>query len=263
MRRQLIALCGVLLGSATAANAQNCPGNLDDRADVVSNPPGYDYNVYFTDDPADGSDVLDATRAGQIRDSIVTYHNRLTDATMGFRAPFFSDNPEDTCISDSDNVATAPENRMTVDAPSFSNATEPWIRFVMGHELFHHTQYAYIDFSDWRSWGGWTVEGTARMMEDKAFMDLDTNAMNTFYVGEVNGYLGNTNRTLTDVSYPAALFWNYMSEQLGTPFPEPARGVDFIERFWRNTDGDDPDSVGVLRETIADFDSSQIGRAHV
>ena len=254
--RRVFSLVGAL-SVAAAAHANNCPDGLDDRADVVSNPPGIDYDVYFTDDNAMGADFLDATRAGQIRDSLVTYHNALTDGVRNFRDPFFSDDPADTCVSDSRNIATAPENRITVDAPWFRDKTEPWIRNVIGHELFHHVQYAYIDFGDWRSWGGWTVEGTARLMEDKSFSDHDNIEENTFYIGEVNGYLGDPNRTLTDLSYPAALFWNYLSEQLGSVLLEPARGVDFIERFWRNTDGDDPDSVGVLRETIANFDNGR------
>ncbi|MFK7886804.1 MAG: choice-of-anchor X domain-containing protein [Gammaproteobacteria bacterium] len=260
MRHPLRFTCGLLLLSFNMSNsalANNCPGNLDDTAHVVSNPPGIDYDVYFTDDDSSDPDFLDAGRAGQIRDSLVTNHNALIDATRNFRAPFFSDDPADTCIFDSRNVATAPEDRITVDAPSFVNASEPFIRFVMGHELFHHTQFAYIDFDEWPSWGGWTVEGSARYMEDKSFSDLDTVAMNSFFVGEINGYLGNPNRTLTDVSYPAVLFWNYLAEQLGSPLPEPARGVDFVERFWRNTDGHDPDSIRYLRQTIRQFDDSR------
>ena len=66
-----------------------------------------------------------------------------------------------------------------------------------------------------------------------------------------------------DLSYPTALFWNYLTEQLGTPFAEPARGVDVIERFWRYTDGHDPDSVKYLRDAIHSFDAERFPGRHV
>ncbi len=97
------------------------------------------------------------------------------------------------------------------------------------------------------------VEATARLMEDKLFLDNDTTPSNTFYRGEVNNYLGDPNRTLMDISYTAALFWNYLTEQLGSPLPEPARGVDVIQRFWSFADGNEPDSVRFLRDTIDSF----------
>ena len=93
---------------------------------------------------------------------------------------------------------------------------EPFIRFVMGHEMFHHVEYAYIDFDEWPSWGAWTVEGFARAMEEKMWLDTDINAGNSFFVGEVANYMANPNQTLMDISYTSAPFWAYLSEQLGT-----------------------------------------------
>ena len=249
----LLTLCCLPCSSALA----DCPGNLADRADVAVNPAGNDYDVYFTDDSIASVDYFPRNRAEWVRDALVSSHDIYVGAPHSFRDPYFNDSPNDTCIFDSQNVASAPHGRITVDAPSLRSDTEPFIRSAAAHELFHHVQYSYIHYNDWPSWGGWTVEGTARLMEDKITLDNDTTAGNTWYVGEVNGYLANPNRTLMDLSYPAALFWNYLSEQLGTPFAEPARGVDMIERFWNFTDGHSPDSVKYLRDAIHSFDSSR------
>src|SRR5690349_2000527 len=82
-----------------------CPGNLRDRADVVTNPPGNDYDVYFTDDDATSADFFSALNAGFVRDSLLTNHNVLVSPPHSFRAPNFSEDPNDTCIFDSQNIA--------------------------------------------------------------------------------------------------------------------------------------------------------------
>ena len=242
------------LSCATAL--ADCPGNLADRADVAVNPAGADYDVYFTDDSVASVDYFPRTRAEWVRDALVSSHNIYVGAPHSFRAPYFNDSPNDTCIFDSANTASAPHGRITVDAPSLRSDPEPFIRSAIAHELFHHVQWNYINFNDWPSWGGWTVDGTARLMEDKITLDNDITPNNTWYVGEVNGFLANPNRSLTDLSYASALFWNYLTEQLGTAFAEPGRGVDVIEQFWRKTDGHSPDSIKYLREAIHFFDAS-------
>ena len=248
------ALIGPMLSPLAWAGV--CPSGINDRADVAVNPAGNDYDVYFTDDDMSSSDFFDATRANQVRDALANTHNIVVNAPHNFANPSFSANPNDTCISDSANLGTAPENRITLDSPGLVNRSEPYIRNVVAHELFHHVQYSYIDFSEWPSWGGWTIEATPRAMEDKFTLDNDTTPANTLYVGEVNNYLNNPNRTLMDISYTAALFWTYLTEQLGSPFPEPARGVDVIQRFWALTQNESPDSIKILRETIDSFGSS-------
>ena len=106
------------------------------------------------------SDFFDATRAAQVRDALSSTHNILVNGPYNFANPFFSADPNDTCISDSANLGTAPENRITLDSPGLVTRPEPFIRNVVAHELFHHIQYSYIDFSEWPSWGGWTIEAT-------------------------------------------------------------------------------------------------------
>ncbi len=245
----------LILYNIPCASGSECPGNLNDRADVASNPSGNDYDVYFTDDDTTSSDYCERMRAEWARDAVLNAHNVYVDSTHNFKNPYFSVSPNDICIYDSTNIGTAGKNRITLDAPSISSASEPWLRTIVSHELFHHVQFHYIDFNQWPSWGAWTVEGTARSMEDKTYTDNDITPANTLYLGQVNNYLGDPNRTLMDISYSAALFWTYLCEQLGTPYPEPARGVDVIQRFWANTDGNTPDSMKYIRETISSFSS--------
>jgi Mg-chelatase subunit ChlD len=253
-------LVSVLLGIAffslqPLATYGDCPGNLNDRADVATNPSTNNYDVYYTDDSVTSVDYFSQTSAQWARDALLNAHNVFVSGTHNFQHPYFNDSPNDTCIYDSKNIGTAPHGRITLDAPSLRAAAEPYLRAILAHELFHHVQFNYIDFNEWPSWGTWTVEGTARAMEDKLWLDNDTTPANTLYVGEINDYLGNPNRTLFDISYTAALFWTYLCEQLGTPFPEPARGVDVIQRFWANTEGNDPDGLHYLKETIRSFSS--------
>lgn len=239
--------------------AQTCPNFLTDTAHVVANPPGNDYDVWYTNDVTSAHHFFDV-RANWVRDALPNAHNVYVGtppSPLNFRNPHFSATPNDTCIYDSLNVASAPENQITVDAPSRQWSSEPVIRTSVAHELFHHVQYSYIDYDEWLSWGRWNIEGTARAMEDKTWRDNDITPNNTNYVGEVNGYLANPNRKLFDLSYPAALFWTYLMEQLGTPFLEPWRGADVIQRFYNTASGRDPDGVAVLRDTIRSFESSE------
>jgi len=177
-----------------------CSSSLQDRADVVMNPAGADYDVFFTDDDPTSNDFFSATNAGFVRDAVLANHNIYVNPPYSFLAPNFSESPNDICIFDSQNIATAPADRITVDAPMMRTASEPFTRAILGHELFHHVQNAYIDINNWAAWGGWTVEATARAMEDKTFTDNDSTPANTLYVGEVNNYMGNPNATLMDIS---------------------------------------------------------------
>ncbi len=242
----------ILEGTAFAA----CPNQLDDRRDVASNPTGYDYNVYFTnDDPAD-SDYFPSGRAIWVRDTLATTHPIWMGVPYGFEPPnFHGADPQDTCIYDfrTGVFADAPKTRIRIQSTTMDTKPEPWIRKVTGHELFHHIQYATIDFDKWASWGAWVVEGTARYMEDKTFVDNDTTAANTAYVGAVNNVLGDPNRNLTDLSYRAAIFWNYAAEQTGSETGEPEYGVDFMQQWWANANGKSPDSFGNTRETLVDM----------
>ncbi len=229
-----------------------CPGNLDDEINTLL----YGYDVSYTNDSTD-SDFFSDTQAQNAADALEGHHSMFV--ALGFLAPFFNTDPPEVCCYDSPNIGGADYCAITLDTPFLQPQTEACIRLVAGHELFHHVQYAYINngYSGCGgcggTWGKWTCEGTARLMQDKIFNDLDQDAGCITYVDEIAAYLANPNITLTGASYKAALFWNYLSEQLGTINTEPHTGADVIEAYWRNTDPDHPDSMQVLRETIHDF----------
>ena len=190
------------------------------------------------------------------------YHNAY--AGMNFLAPDFGGANRDiwawgctTCDS-----GNAPSNEINMPVSMYATAPEACVRGVLGHELLHHVQYAYITFGRWSTWGGDPVEGTARVMQDKAYGDLDAQASTTCpgdYINEINGYLSSgRSSTLFGQSYGFALFWNYLMERLGTDRSEPHVGADFIRQFWVNAQaaGASVDFPGTLRRTIRDFDTN-------
>jgi len=219
---------------------------------------GDDTNFFPTTQAQSAADALDrsgASAAGNPNG----YHNGYVG--LGFLAPDFDGADLQTLIFDCGNhggcdSGNAPADRINLPALTYIQSSDACIRLVMGHELFHHVQYAYIDFDNWSGWGDEPVEGTARMMQDKLYTDIDSNSGCITYRGEVNDYLGNPNRTMWDLSYTTALFWNYLTEQLGTNPTEPAIGTDFVRRFWQlaGDRADEPDFVGVLRQTVQEFD---------
>jgi len=110
---------------------------------------------------------------------------------------------------------------------------------VGAHELFHVVQCTSYGGTN-PSWTAikWVIEGQARMMQDKVYLDLDQNNVDHYnYYDECTYYLGNTHKSLTsEHSYSACLFWNYLTEQYGgnTAYfqNEPQLGVDIIAEFW-------------------------------
>ena len=149
----------------------------------------------------------------------------------------------------------APATHINMPNTVYCNSSESNIRNVIGHELFHHTQFEYITFDKWLDWGRTAIEGTARMMEDHVYNDLDNHGL---YKGQVASYLKNTNRDFWDVSYSAALGWKYAAEQYGNLATEPGIGVDFIRQFWENAEdnNDSPNTPDTFDQTIKQFDTS-------
>jgi Mg-chelatase subunit ChlD len=240
--------------------------------------PNISYVVNFTDDnpyapppgPMDDLNFMPTAQAQAMADSLDN-NNMATPGNpngshagyvgLGFSAADFngaalSINVFD-CMGGCDN-GNAPADRINMPATNFIMASEPCLRRVLGHELFHHVQYAYITFNKWTQWGNEPVEGTARMMEDKVFSDIDADICPR-YLTQVNSYLGNPNRDLWTLSYSTALFWSYLTEQLGTAAAEPSYGTDFIRRFWElaQANNSSPDTVGIVRQTIAEFDNEE------
>ena len=126
-------------------------------------------------------------------------------------------------------------------------------------EAFHQQQYSYGGLSGDPA-SAWVYEGQARSIQDKVCMgpsssdcvDLDNEPGGVAnYIGEVNGFLNNPNRTITTASYNSALFWTYITEQYGTTSSEPELGMDFMVEFWEQSDDDfDEDGIGVIDKTL-------------
>ncbi|MFX0093904.1 MAG: VWA domain-containing protein, partial [Candidatus Hodarchaeota archaeon] len=127
--------------------------------------------------------------------------------------------------------------------------TEPEV--VAAHEFFHVIQYEYgedvgIDFPEGDDW---IIEGQARMIQDKIYIELDEQDGTDVasYFAEVNAYLSNPTWALMDLSYSAALWWTYVTEQYGTISTEPDYGLDAIYEWWEAVESigsmDDPISV--------------------
>lgn len=121
--------------------------------------------------------------------------------------------------------------RTTREAKSYGAA-------IAYHELFHAVAW------DAR-YRGWVTEGTASAMEDKVTLPVDVGQ--TTYGSRVSGYLRDqTDRSITDVSYNAALLWTYVMEQLGTTPGEPQLGADIMTDFWQNRESGDLDTLAAL-----------------
>jgi len=272
----LITISGVL-AMAQVARA-NHPSPLPDTI----NTPNNNYVINYTDNnpynplmpgPSPDLNFMPAAQA-QLMANAIDNNNAATQGTpngshsgyvnLGFGAPDFGGTPRNINVFDCGphggcDSGSAPADRIQMPATTYITQTEPCIRLVLGHELFHHVQYSYITFGNWTQWGNESVEGTARLMQDKLFTDLDADAGCFTFLGQLNGYLGNPNRDMWTLSYTTALFWNYLTEQLGTPSAEPSYGTDFIRRFWElaQANNGSPDLVGTIRQTIHEFDNQE------
>nr|MBC8414600.1 hypothetical protein [bacterium] len=229
-----------------------CPANLTDN--IIT--PVFGYEVSYTNDNTDGDFISDAD-AQDVADALDATHQAYLD--LGFQAPFFVGGNREVCIYDSSDTGGADFCTISLDSPALGGQAETCLRLVSDHEQFHHVQYSYINGGSTScggcsgTWGQWTCEGMARLMQDKVWLDLDQDAGCITYLNEIAVYLGSPNTTLTSASYRGALFWNYLTEQLGTVNVEPQIGVDVIEAYWANTDPSAPDSFQVLRDTVGDF----------
>ncbi len=259
MMHGIIAYCVFfLLFSFSKTGFAACPGDLEE----VINTPTFGYQVSYTNDATNVADFFSDAEAQDAADSFDPAHQRFLD--LGFLDPFFVTDPEEVCIFDSSNLGGADYCSISLDSPGLRGQTEACIRLTANHEQFHHVQYAYINNGSTScggcggTWGKWSCEGTARLMQEKLWDDLDQDGGCITYIDEIAVYLASPNTTLTSASYRAALFWNYLTEQLGTTAGEPQLGVDVIETYWSNTDPDSPDSFQVLRDTVADYTSRSL-----
>jgi len=233
------------------AKAGVCESALTARADVSVTTSGNNYDVYYNSSTSSPF-YFPPLNATWVRDALVLSHGFIL--SNSFLNPNFSSSPNDTCVSTNVGCyANAPLDRIQIlpGSTCMNAANELLTRAVMAHELFHHTQYAYINFADWPSWGAWTVEATPMTIQDRIQSAMDSNPDGSAYVNYINGMLNTPNATLTSRGYDVGLFWSYLCEQFSTETAEPARGTDLIRDFWERTDGNSPDGIKYLREMLA------------
>ena len=189
------------------------------------------------------------------------YHEGYVN--LGFLAPDFNGEDDEilsyACSNDKedddycDNGLATP-TRIIMPAQKYCNESEHTLRSVVGHEEFHHVQGAYGASSG--AWGGALFEGTARMMQDEIYSDLDGDK-DTFasFWGQAKKYLEDPNRDFWTLSYTTALGWKHAAERYGTLSTEPEVGADFIRQLWENVQAraNEADVPAVFEETIQDF----------
>jgi len=161
-------------------------------------------------------------------------------------------------------IGLAPEFMGAYDPVTGSG--DPASYLIPLHEAFHQQQYSYGGVSADPA-SAWVYEGQARSIQDKVCMgpspsncvDLDNEPGGVAnYIGEVNGFLNNPNRTITTASYNSALFWTYITEQYGTTASEPELGMDFMVEFWEQSATDfDEDGIGVINKALAGLGHSE------
>ncbi|MBN1304196.1 MAG: VWA domain-containing protein, partial [Anaerolineales bacterium] len=230
--------------------------------------PSFGYVVHYDDTDPLSADYMPAAQAQFMVDTCNNddtpsvgnpngLHVGYTD--VGFKAPDFLSSTRNlyTYACTNCDSGCAPSDAILMPASMYDTSGEQCIRSVLGHELFHHVQFAYITFNKWPNWVH-PLEGTARMFQDKFYNDLDAwNGAGCCcgYVGEINGYLANPNRTIWDLSYPSVLWWTYLTEQLGTLNAEPNAGADFVVELWERAEANNSpvDVVKAVREAIAAY----------
>jgi hypothetical protein len=204
------------------------------------------------------------------------YHDGYLD--LGFEAAWFAGSPSinDVTFWDCEdpvnptafdcNGGFARTEQIVMPAPRYRAASESCVRMVLGHELFHHVEFGYVDAGGGSGCGGVfgtaVCEGQARAMQDKVYFDLDLDpAANCVapFDGEADSYLDNPDITVWKASYGAALFWTYLMEQYGTINAEPGYGADFITAWWEIATGEvaDPDVYDITRRAIQLFEPNQ------
>ena len=172
---KILATIGLIIGInfIVSSSFGACPTNLDDS--IAFTVVGDNYLVEYTNDSTDG-DFFGNITAQDVADALQGSHQQLVN--LGFDAPFFNTNPNETCLFNSADTGGANFCRISIDT-SINGQTESCVRLVTDHENFHHVQYAYVNNGSSScggcsgTWGQWTCEGSARMMQDALWDDLD------------------------------------------------------------------------------------------
>ena len=201
-RDRLVCCVLFMVLSAMPAIAQ-----LDDP-DEEHDTPIHEYNVTWSNTDGDADVVTDAV-GWDVYNALDPTHELYLD--LDFREPYWSTDTKHVWFeADVDDTAVAGPSKIKFRSSKAKDMDEATLRLIALHEMFHHEQYAYIDRFDqdlWDDWGKWVTEGTARLIQDKLYTDLDLStsvAQTACYYGEIKEYLDDPNRTIMDISYTAA-----------------------------------------------------------
>ncbi|MGY5852900.1 MAG: hypothetical protein RTU92_04975, partial [Candidatus Thorarchaeota archaeon] len=107
---------------------------------------------------------------------------------------------------------------------------------LVAHELFHTIQWNYDPDFHLKV----MIEGQARAIQDKIneVCDLAPRNERGSVHQQIDSYLGDPSRDLTDLSYDGVLFWLYCMEKYGYRVGEsgcrgdPGDGIDFLIEYW-------------------------------
>ena len=279
MRRTKPAIRPLLLAAAMCsgplgAGPPNLPNSVDtDNAHYTLRYDNNIYSVHYMPDALMQSNADALDRIGTESVGVpLGYRDGYMD--LGFLEPYFTTDPGDVPFwacgnpadpnDDCDNGLANPSS-ITMPSDLFKNRSASCNRMILGHELFHHVEYAYINAGAGEvngcgaAFGKTACEGMARAMQDKIYFDLDLNpgaSCAAPFLSEVDGYLDNPDRAFMTASYGAALFWTYLMEQYGSFNEEPYRGSDFIRAWWEiaQDNTDDPNIADITRQAIQVFE---------
>ncbi len=187
---------------------------------------------------------------------------------LGFIEPDFNGNPRNVnywnCEPDGCDNGFATAGQILMPAPLYRTRSHSCTRMVLGHELFHHIQFAYRAAGA-HDFDVWALEGMARAMQDKIYSDLDLDPDASCvapYLNSVGAYLQGNAQTppnqelpIWETGYDAALWWTYLMEQFGTATDEPIYGADFIRVWYEHAvqAGESGNSVSTTNSTIQSF----------
>jgi len=96
------------------------------------------------------------------------------------------------------------------------------------HEFFHTIQLSYLPDAPDTFEDDWIAEGTATWIMSKVYPEYIGYGS---YIDWVNDYIGNPDRLITELSYPAVLYWIFLEEHYG--------GISTVENVLQQTTSKD------------------------
>lgn len=253
-----------------------CAGSVPVHAASIKTPPPYDWEIDYHQEDSSDPDYCPSLR---VQWHVAAFHDddnvpstepdgylQAYDNT-GFPAPNVDGN--DVYIREAEKN-NANDDRIELRASRCRTGTYLGQFDTIGHEIFHGIQYAYTDGLNDKTMalGDYVVEGHAKTMEGKMFIDFEdidgvvkpiltapglaTNANGREYLEDL------TRVRLWSEDYETALWWLYLSKEYGQDQSAPGYGLDFMRRFWEKAQALEDENSGthVLRKTLNDLGES-------